>query len=126
MNQMTIQISDALAEEHTAYEASMKKVMSVHEEGDALSAVVTETTDELERAQKDQDRLQDELDCSCEDMANVAGEFSDCWPHNRQQQPQQLQQVSEQAAHFESSAHAEQPMKQYVSMQGRRGKEHTI
>ena len=50
--------------------------MSEHEEGDVLYAAVTEVFDELERAQKDQDRLQDELDCSCEDMATVAQEFS--------------------------------------------------
>ena len=36
-----------------------------------LYAVLAEATDELERAQKDQDRLQDELDCSCEDMATA-------------------------------------------------------
>ena len=42
-------------------------------------AEVTEVTDELERAQKDQDRLQDALDCSCEDMATAAREFSICW-----------------------------------------------
>ena len=44
-----------------------------------LYAVVTEATDELERAQKDQDRLQDELGCSCEDMATATREFSNCW-----------------------------------------------
>ena len=38
-----------------------------------------QTTDELEPAQKDQDPLQDDLDCSCEDLANAAREFSDCW-----------------------------------------------
>ena len=52
---------------------------SEHEEGDALHAVLTEATDELERAQKDRDRLQDELDCSCEDMATAAREFSNYW-----------------------------------------------
>ena len=36
-------------------------------------------TDELERAQKDQDHLQNELDCFCEDMATAAKEFSNCW-----------------------------------------------
>ena len=60
---------------HTAFEASMQKVTSEHEEGDVLYAVVTEATDELERAQKDQHRLQDELDCSCEDMATAVREF---------------------------------------------------
>ena len=50
-----------------------------HEEGDVLYATVTEATDELEGAQMDQDRLQDELDCSCEDLVTAAREFSDCW-----------------------------------------------
>ena len=57
----------------------MKKVTFEHEEGDVLYAIVTEATDELERAQKDQDRPQDELDCSCEDLATAAREFSNCW-----------------------------------------------
>ena len=50
-----------------------------HEDGDVLYAIVTEAIDELERAQKDQDRPQDELDCSCEDLATAAREFSNCW-----------------------------------------------
>ena len=80
MNQKTIQALDALAEKHTAFEASMKKVTSEHdEEGDVLYAVATELTDELERAQKDQDRLQDELDCSCEDT-----ELIEKWQHQLQ------------------------------------------
>ena len=57
----------------------MKKVTSEHEEGAVLYATVTEATDELEPAQKDQDSLQDELDCSCEDTATAAREFSNCW-----------------------------------------------
>ena len=52
MNQKTIQASDALAEEYSAFEASMKKVTSEHEEGDVLHARATEVTDELERAPK--------------------------------------------------------------------------
>ena len=48
-----------------------------------LYATVTEATDELERAEKDQDRLQDELDCSCEDVATAAREFSNCWGRAR-------------------------------------------
>ena len=66
MNQKTIQVLDALAEEYSAFEASMKKVTSVHSQT---------RLDELERAHKDQDRLQDELDCSCEDMASCQGVF---------------------------------------------------
>ena len=39
----------------------------------------SEVADELDRAQKDQDRLQDELDCSCDDLATASREFSNCW-----------------------------------------------
>ena len=35
--------------------------------------------EELERTQKDQGRLQDDLDCSCHDLAAATKEFSDCW-----------------------------------------------
>ena len=79
MNQRTIRALEALAEEYTSVEPSMKKVTSEHEEGNVLYATVTEATDELEPAQTDQDRLQDELDCSREDMATSAREFSNCW-----------------------------------------------
>ena len=63
----------------------MKKVTFEHEEENVLHAVAPEVTDELDRSQKDQDRLQDELDCSCEDMATASREFSNCWPHKKQQ-----------------------------------------
>ena len=42
-------------------------------------AVASEVAEELDRAQKDQDRLQDELECSCEDLATASKEFSNCW-----------------------------------------------
>ena len=79
MNQKTIQASDTLAEEYGNFEATMKKVTFEHEEGGVLFAVASEVTDESDRAQKDQDRLQDELDCSCEDLATVSREFPNCW-----------------------------------------------
>ena len=79
MNKRTVQALVALAEEYCAIEASMKKVMSVHEEGEELYAVVTETAGELERAQKEQDHLQDEVDRSCEELALAPRDFSDCW-----------------------------------------------
>ena len=79
MNQRTIQPLGAVAEEYTSFEASMKKVMSEHEEGEVLYAAVTERTDELERAQKDRDHLQDEVDRSCEELAHASRDFSDCW-----------------------------------------------
>ena len=74
MNQKTIQALDALAEESGSFEAIMKKVTGVHEEGDVLYALASET-DELDRAQKEQDRLQDELDCSCADLAVASRDF---------------------------------------------------
>ena len=47
----------------------MKKVKFQHEEGDVLYAV-----------ELDQDRLRDELDCSCEDLATASRKIiSDCW-----------------------------------------------
>ena len=44
-----------------------------------LYAVVTETADELERAQKEQDHLRDEVDRSCEELALASRDFSECW-----------------------------------------------
>ena len=49
-----------------------------HEEGDVLNVVASEVAEELDRAQKDQDRLQDELECACEDLATASREFSNC------------------------------------------------
>ena len=37
------------------------------EEGDVLYAMASEVAEELNKAQKDQDRLQDELECTSED-----------------------------------------------------------
>ena len=39
-----------------------------------LHAVVSEVVEELDWAPTDQDRLQDELGCTCEDFANAACE----------------------------------------------------
>ena len=61
MNQKKIQALDTLAEEYEAFEVTMKKVACEHEEGDVLYAVASEVAGELDRAQKDQNRLQDEL-----------------------------------------------------------------
>ena len=79
MNQKTIQTLDTLAEEYGTIEATMKKVTPEYEEGDVLYAVASEVASELDRAQKDQDRLEDELDCSCVDLATASREFSNCW-----------------------------------------------
>ena len=107
MNQKTIQVLDALAEEYSAFEASMKKVTSVHSQT---------RLDELERAHKDQDRLQDELDCSCEDMASCQGVF-------QQLGRTRSRDCKKQAAPSEKSATDVLPGD--LSRLGKRGTEHT-
>ena len=78
-----MQASDTLAEEYEAFEVTMKKVAFEHEEGDMLYAVASEVAGELDRAQKDQDRLQDELELTCQGMATTSKEFANCWAlHN--------------------------------------------
>ena len=57
----------------------MANVRSEHEAGDVLHAATLEVAEELERTQKDQGRPQDDLDCSCDDLAGATKEFSDCW-----------------------------------------------
>ena len=42
----------------------MANVTSEHEAGDVLHAATLEVAEELERAQKDQGRLQDDLECA--------------------------------------------------------------
>ena len=42
-------------------------------------SVTLEVAEELERTQKDQGRLQDDLDCSCDALAAATKECSDCW-----------------------------------------------
>ena len=44
-----------------------------------LFAVASEVAEELDWSQKDQERSQDELDCSCEDLATASKVFSNCW-----------------------------------------------
>ena len=61
----------------------MKKVTLENEEADMLYAVASEVEDELDRALKDQDRLQDELEFTCEGMVAASREFTSCWAlHN--------------------------------------------
>ena len=68
-NQKSIQALDALAAECVAFEATMANVTSEHQAGHALHAAALEVAEELGRTQKDQGRLQDDLDCSCDDPA---------------------------------------------------------
>ena len=56
----------------------MKKVTLETEEGDMLYAVASEVGEELDTL-KDQDRLQDELEFTCEGMVAVSKEFTNCW-----------------------------------------------
>ena len=65
--------------EYVAFEATMANVTSEHEAGYVLHAATLEVAEELERTQKDLGRLQDDLDCSCDDLAAATKEFSDCW-----------------------------------------------
>ena len=55
--------------EHKTFETTMTNVTSEHEAGDVLHAAAMEVAEELERTQKDQGRLQDDLHCSCDDLA---------------------------------------------------------
>ena len=79
VNQKTMQSLDTLAEEYEIFEETVKKVTLETEEGDMLFAV----REELDRAQKDQDRLQDELEVTCEGVVPASKEFTNCWAlHN--------------------------------------------
>ena len=44
-----------------------------------LYAVASEVGEELDRAQKDQDRLQGGLEFTCEGMVTASKEFTNCW-----------------------------------------------
>ena len=57
----------------------MANVTSEQEAGNVLHAATLEVAEELERAQKDQGRLQDDLDCSGDALTAATKEFSDCW-----------------------------------------------
>ena len=83
LNQNTMQALDTLAEEYEIFEETVKKVTLETEEGDKLFAVAYEVGEELDRAQKDQDRLQDELEFTCEGVITAPKEFTNCWAlHN--------------------------------------------
>ena len=79
LNQKSKQAFDALAKEYVDFEATMANVTSEHEAGYVLHAATLEVAEELGRTQKDQGRLQDDLDCSCDALAAATKEFSDCW-----------------------------------------------
>ena len=79
LNQKSLHALDALAAEYVAFEATMANVTSEHEAGDVFHAATLAVAEEIERCQKDQGRPQDDLDCSCDDLAAATKEFSDCW-----------------------------------------------
>ena len=119
MNQRTIRALEALAEEYTSVEVSMKKVTSEHEEGDVLYATVTEATDELEPAQKDQDRL-----CKTNWIAPVK-----TWPplpgSSPTAGPRKKRQLQRQAVPSEKSARNELPTRRSALKLGKHGKTRT-
>ena len=119
MNQKTIEAPDTLAEECGVFEGTMKKVTFEREVEDALYAVASEVADELDWAQKDQDRLKDELDCSCEDMATAARELSNSWAAQEAATAKTRGAVRE-------ICNRRASMKRSASKLGKRGKEHTI
>ena len=83
LKQKTMQALDTLVEEYEIFEETMRKVTCETEEGDMLCAVASEVGEELERVLKDQNRLHDELEFTCEDMVTASKEFTNCWAlHN--------------------------------------------
>ena len=71
LNQRKMQALDTLAEEYEAFEVTMKKVACEHEEGDVLFAMAAEV-EELDRAHEEQERLQDELEFTCEGIVTAS------------------------------------------------------
>ena len=57
----------------------MVNVTHEQEAGDVLHVATLEVAEELERAMKDEGRLQDYLDCSSDALTTATKEFSDCW-----------------------------------------------
>ena len=44
-----------------------------------LFAVAHEAVEELDKAQKDEDRLHDEMEGTCESMAAASKKYTSCW-----------------------------------------------
>ena len=59
----------------------MKKVTHETDHGDTLLEVAHETMEELDKAQKEQDPLQDELEATRGSMDIASREFTNCWAH---------------------------------------------
>ena len=76
-----MQALEVLAEKYELFEETMKKVTHETEEGDTLFAVAHETMKELNKTQKDQDRLRDEMEVTRESTDIASREFTYCWAH---------------------------------------------
>ena len=74
-----MQALDTLAEEYEIFEETMKKETCETEEGDILFAVACEAMEELDKTQKEQDRLHDEMEATCESMVAASKEYTNCW-----------------------------------------------
>ena len=74
LNQKTMQALDVLAEENEIFQVTHET-----EDGDKLSAVAYEAMEEFDKAQKDRDGLQDELEATCGSMVAASKEHTNCW-----------------------------------------------
>ena len=72
MNQKTIQALDTLAEEYRVFDATMQKVAFEHEVEDVPHAMASGVAEELDRAHKEQERLQDEPEFACEGIVTAS------------------------------------------------------
>ena len=79
LNQKNRQAVVAKGEEYEIFDETMKKVAHETENDDMFFAVACETKKELDKAQKEQVRLQDELEVTRESMDIASREFSNCW-----------------------------------------------
>ena len=71
-----MQALDTLAEEYEALDVTMTKVIGEHEERRELHATAAEVAEELDRAREEQERLQDELEFTCEGIVTASKEFT--------------------------------------------------
>ena len=79
----TMQALDTLADKYEAFEVTMKNVACDREEVDVLNAMAAEVAEELDRAHKEQERLQYELEFICGGIVTASKEFTSSWAlHN--------------------------------------------
>ena len=75
LNQKTMQAVDVLAEDYEILQETTKNVTYETEEG------ACEAMEELDKAQKHQDRSQDEMEATLESMDIASRDFTNCWAH---------------------------------------------